>query len=243
MVADSSTRSRDESAALLTNLLQNRQSFIYARVGDGDLYVMFEVPPYGNGEEVNTNGETAVPGLAERVRDALSRIARLPGYVFIGDYLSRATGDAGLTDQWEQARQLLADRPLVHVEALLLHRPSADLISFYYAASEDPRRKVYVAPGTHIDAAAMLRAEHVVIPPHNAYELVDEIVAAIDDLQGQVVYLSAGYATKLITAEAWRPGRTLVDLGSALDPVVLREPTRTGQISHVAAQTLLRGLL
>src|SRR5512146_550252 len=200
IVEETPTRTADGSAELLTHLLQNRQSFVYARVGDGDLYVMFELPPYGNGEAVNTNGETAALGLALDVRHALARIARLPGYVFIGDYLSRAPGDVGLLKEWKQAEQWLAKRPLIHIEALLLHRASAELIGFYHAAAEDTRRKVYVAPGTHVEAAAMLGADHVVIPPSNAYAWVEEITGAIDELQAQVVYLSAGYATKLITA-------------------------------------------
>lgn len=233
----------DASASVLASLIENRQACVYARIGDGDVYCAFALPPYGNGEQANTNGEVASPGLPLRIRRAIARIAHLPGYVYWGDYLSRSVDEPELGREWEQMRPWLMRRPLLHVEALLLHRRSDALRAFYAAAADDRRRKVYVAPAALAQGAELLGADHYEVPASNAYERAEEIAAELDEERWQVVYLSAGYASKLIVAEGWRAGRSYIDLGSALDPLYRSESTRTGQLTQAEARALLGELM
>jgi len=222
--------SADASAALLTSLLHARSAFIYARIGDGDIYCAFSLPPYGDGSGENTNGERAQPWLGERVRGSIRTIARLPMPVYFGDYLSRAPGGEGLDERWSEMLDWLHKRPMIHVEALLIHRRSLQLAQFYRDLAKDDRPKVYVSAERMTSAALALGADHLVIPESNAYEQTRSIAERIRNSSWEIVLYSAGYATKPIMAAAWSPERTQIDLGSALDPVYVGA-TRTGQLS------------
>jgi Galactoside-binding lectin len=101
---------------------------------------------------------------------------------------------------------------------------------------------VFVGPGRLAGAAEMIRARHVVAPLATAHDDVDRIVDEIEASPWDIAVLSAGRGAKIVEARIARADKTVIDTGSAFDPLFVG-PTRTLQIDSRAARSYFRHLL
>jgi hypothetical protein len=123
-------------------------------------------------------------------------------------------------------------------------RTSPALVEFYRAVKIDPRRKVLMAPLCMRPAAVALGARHVVTPMHDLFAGRGGVEKDLTREDFDVLLYGAGMAGHIPAVNAWRqrPGRTCINIGSALDPLY-RGHTRRQQLSPVVAARLFRGVL
>ena len=248
-----STPSADESAVILTNKLKAKQPFVFLKFGDCTLWWMAGKPVQ------SANGEVYRPGIDKELRDAARTLNSLP-HVYFGDQLTCSSGPYLEKEQHQLVRWTpnawTRDSRWVHFETLLLHRLTPELLEFYRVLKARPRK--LFCGGTHlIQAADMLGCSRFgwVLPvdSHNSHSRTDSICKfLINGAQHQnptgepweILLLAAGHGSKLIAATLASkfPDRTIIELGSALDPLFVGR-TRSEQVSQEAAREYFKELL
>lgn len=233
----------DVSAQILTNLLKSRRPFFYVRYGDGAIECM-------NGLGSRTcDHEWYSPALGRDLREAWESIMKLDLPV-VGDWLSASFQQYNVATQYESEYRDLVKHswflgPLfVHFEALLLNRPSRDVVDFYRAVKQDSRRKVYFGPAECAGAAKMLGAHHVVAPMQKLHDEIGRMEDMLVAHEPDVILYGAGMAGTIPCARLaarWKH-LTCINIGSAMDPL-FRGQTRTQQLSQNAARQLFKELL
>lgn len=233
----------DVSAQILTQLIKSRRPFFFVRYGDGAVECM-------NGLGSRTcDQEYYSAALGADLRAAWNLVMRLSLPV-VGDWLSASFQQYNVATQYEaEYRDLVKQSwflgPLfVHFEALLLNRPSKDLVDFYRAVKDDLRRKVFFGPAECAGAARMLDARHVVAPMKDLHQHIGTLEDEILREEPDVILYGAGMAGTIPVARiaARHHYITCVNLGSAMDPL-FRGNTRTQQLSHLDARNLFKELL
>ena len=240
----------DESAAFLTAKFESREPFLFLRYGDGALECI-----NGLGRGVTADGERYSPELAAKMVQAWYKATGAPG-THVGDWLSASFGSNRSTEYRAEYARLIGDRKLdfLHFEALLLTRTSRELHDFYAAVKADTRRKVYLGPHAHAQAARMLGCEHVITPMKDLLACVDSIYEKLanDPFGFDVLLWAAGMAGTIpvVRLREKFPQRTYINLGSAMDPLnpplldgKARPYTRSGQMTKAIALEFLKDLL
>ena len=125
-------------------------------------------------------------------------------------------------------------------QALLHHEGQEDIGQtkrFWLTVRDCTRPKVFVGPERLGGAAALLKAEHVVIPLVNAFGSYTQIRHALTmEMKvepGTIFVFCAGMPSKSWIAEVLNayPSASCIDAGSAFDPIFVGN-TRTGQLSR-----------
>lgn len=231
----------DQSAAFLTAKLRAQEPFFFVRYGDGAMECI-------QGHEGHTcDGEEYSRELGDELSEAWFAALAGGSNVYFGDWLSARFDHATENTRYEGFYwTITADFQCswLHFEALLLMRESPELLDFYRAAKEDPRRKVFLGPRANIAAAEMLGAQFVETPMQNLFRSVDDLTDELLQTDFEVLYYGAGMAGNIPVTRCWEryPDRTYVHLGSALDPL-FRGKTRRQQLSQVRARKLFAELL
>jgi len=126
-----------------------------------------------------------------------------------------------------------------HHHLLLLHDRSEALEEFYRALILSNRKKVFVGPAILSGAAELLRCEHhIEAPLRNAFQQYQAVNDSISNANGDVLLFCAGLASKVWIADeaTRRPSSTLIDLGSALDPLFIGRTRSIPQPDKAEAQ-------
>lgn len=228
----------DQTAQLFTAKLRAREPFVHIRFGDADYDWM------RGGNVPTCDRELFRPEIGEELRHAWNRLWEHPEF-YLGDIATFRTPAAPAI--CEYAAQLVAQQDpdrLVHTEALLIHRQSQSLVEFYRTLRDDARPKLLVAPDRLMQAGSLLDAFHIIVDETQANARVPETIERIERHPWQVLITACGRASKLIAGElATRyPDRTIVELGSGLDPLFVGR-TRSEQLPRNAARALFRELL
>jgi len=243
------TPSADESAVFLTNKLKAREPFVFTKFGDGDLYWMSGKPvPIAGGENYR-------PGIDAELRQAARTLAGLP-HVYFGDQMTCGSGPYLKTEQ-DALRYRhtpganyryddIPDSRWLHFECLLIHRLSPELLEFYRVLKADSRRKALLAgPQVAEVGSIMLGAVPLICHPNNAHLTAKrDTVFLGEPTKWDILLLSAGRASKMIAAALAPkfPDRTIIELGSALDPLFVGR-TRSEQVETEKAREYFKGLL
>lgn len=256
----------EESTSFLTKKLQNQEPFVFVKFGDGDLYWMAQNPVAIAG------GETYRPGIDEELRKAADTLRRLPYVYFgdqltcgSGPYLEseqtvfikQSLEKNGIPFQLEEfsgehvsMQTIVPDERWLHFECLLLHRQSAELLEFYRSIKQNQRTKAFIGGWKLYGASVMLGVNN------NLYSVVDDRNAHAEkhriahlsrfytEVYWDILLLSAGRASKLIAAALAPqfPDRTIIELGSALDPLFIGR-TRGEQLDPEVAREFFKELL
>lgn len=176
------------------------------------------------------------------------RKCRIYPKVYVGDWLS-ASFDAGSEHARyaQQYAELIGSGTpeFIHFEALLLMRDSRALLDFYKAVKVDTRRKLYMGPLDNESAAKMLGAEFIPTPMRDLFRFSEVYSRALLDREFDILLYGAGMAGNLPVVKCWQqyPGRTYINLGSALDVLFQGHKTRRQQLTPVAARRLFQELL
>lgn len=256
----------EESTSFLTNKLKNKEPFVFVKFGDGDLYWMAQNPVAIAG------GETYRPGIDEELRKAADTLRRLPYVYFgdqltcaSGPYLEseqtvfikQSLEKNGIPFQLEEfagehvsMQTIVPDERWLHFECLLLHRKSAELLEFYRAVKLDGRLKAFIGNWKLTASGIMLNANsslHSVVHENNAHaekHRIASLVRFYTEAYWDILLLSAGRASKLIAAALAPqfPNRTIIELGSALDPLFIGR-TRGEQLDPEVAREFFKDLL
>lgn len=230
------TLDADASAALLTGKLQRLEPFFYIRYGDGALECIS-----GRGSRT-CDGEEYSPELGAELLTCWNSLLASPT-VCVGDWLSASFDRTCTANRYEAEYAALVGTftpQWLHFEALLFMRESDALMDFYAAIANDPRRKLLVGPAELAPAARMLGASFFGIPM--CANLFDQRAWMLDELlrhDWDVLLYGAGMAGNIPAVRCWEqyPGRTYVNLGSALDPLG-RGRTRRQQLSSARVRSM-----
>lgn len=240
-------RTADQSAEILTKLLYSRVPFFFTKYGDGALECI-------NGIGTRTRDlEYYTPQLAA---DLVYSWGILTGLTLAGkvnlilaDWLSAIFNEAKAGRHEELYRgfvRCVEERAtFLNYEAVLIDRRTPQLMAFYKALREDPRRKVIMGPDAWGPAMRMLKASyHIVTPLKDLHAQIGRLNEALEREKPEILLYGAGMAgTVPVIEQALRvPGATYINLGSALDPL-FRGHTRINQLSPAHARTFFRGLL
>lgn len=204
----------DNLREIITNRLRDNKPVIFARRGDGEKMAMD-----GTGW-INCDGVRLSDELGAALRESFSVLEK--------------NCDAIVIDFDDQARfnSLLHRHP---------NNPEA-LRAFYNTIRELDRHKIFVGPKRLSGAAELLMAEHVVVPLAEAFLHLPEILGSISKVlkPNSLILFCCGPTTEVIMGilASNHPGLSMLDLGSAFDPVFLDTPTRTEQFSHEECQKL-----
>jgi hypothetical protein len=229
----------DQSADFLAAKLQAQDPFIYIRFGDADILWM------GGGFEPTCDGEYPSPGIGIELEAALDSLLKLPHF-YLGDVES-FSDPASL--RVRQLFQTYCDHyeniNFLHHEALLLHRKSESLQRFYRALRHDPRRKILVGPQRLNNAMAMLNIDcQYEVSATQANEYAVDLAHGLANVEWDILLTCCGRTSKIIAGILGPqfPDRTIIELGSALDPLFVGQ-TRSGQLPMAEARDLLKDLL
>lgn len=238
----------------LTGLVKKLEPFTYLRIGDGELGWMFGtlLTPTGQGEDRS-------PEVVAALNWAIPYLLREPTTV-LGDFRTckeftdyGADGDFTKYDhllqtfQPEEAMRGDGIRK-VSIESLNLFDRRPSVVHFYQAIKDDPRPKFLVGPPSHKNAALMLDAAWVEVPPRAAslaagrvVEALGRQIASVTSPLDPMLLFCAGCGTKIMMAAIHSQmlgyGFTMIDLGSSLDPLFVGR-TRRPQIESLEAADL-----
>jgi hypothetical protein len=234
------TPSADQSAKILTEKLMNRERFIYVRLGDVDVPWMVG----RSGIDQTCDGEPYRFGIGGDLMVAWHILCRSP-FFLCGD-LGTMEDPAAIEVQMDFG-SLCAPYPwlhFLHSEALLIHRLTESLRGFYRTMRNHDRPKVLIGPHRVAAAADFLRARF--IPIHSTHAHTPGEMRKIRDqyqfLDADIVLLVGGRASKLIAADLAPTDKTVIELGSALDPLFYGR-TRSAQIEPLEARAYFSALL
>lgn len=238
------TPSADESAIILTNKLRNKEPFVFVKFGDCTLWWMAGKPVQ------SANGEVYRPGIDKELREAASTLNSLP-HVYFGDQLTCSSGPYLEKEQHQLVRWTpnawTRDSRWVHFETLLLHRLTPELLEFYRVLKADPRVKGVISGRRLWDASKMLGEIEpgmwFTVDQNNAHIETSETISLVASFEWEILLLAAGHGSKLIAAALASkfPYRTIIELGSALDPLFVGR-TRSEQVSTGDAREYFKEL-
>jgi hypothetical protein len=226
----------DQTAELFTRKLLAREPFVHVRFGDADYDWMM------GGSGHTCDGEFPRAGIGGELLRAWHQLWAHPQF-FLGDIATFGTPAAPAIREY--AAQLVANQDgarLVHTEALLIHRHSEALVEFYRTLRADKRRKVLVGPLRLVEGAGLLASGMVSVHETTANTDVDRVLDRIGGMAWEVLLTACGRASKLIAGElATRyPERTIIELGSGLDPLFVGR-TRSEQLPMHVAKSAVSG--
>ncbi len=227
----------EHGVGFLTELVKSQEPFNYLRIGDGELGWMFGtlLTPTGQGEEHSPEVDAALNW-------AIPYLLRDP-YTVLGDFRSCVEftdyGKDGDFTKYDQLVQTFSDNlRKVSIESLNLFDRRPSVVRFYQTLREDTRAKFLVGPPSHRNAALMLDATWIEVPPRGASlaagRAVERLGRQLIGTGDAIVMFCAGCGSKIMMASIheWLGGGesfTLIDLGSSLDPVFVGR-TRRPQI-------------
>ena len=230
----------DESAKVLTEVIRAKtKGAFYARIGDGAIELLQGV------RGKTCDGEVYRPELAIEMGRAIGSLKN-GSLVFWGDWRGAVGGSRPkYCDEWEVLVDVKS-RILLHYEALLLMRESAELLEFYQAASADRRSKAWVGMASNTKGAMRLLdcGFSVSLGTGGQFENIDIIVAQLEAIRPEVIYFGAGMAGLCAVVKYWQayPDTVCIHLGSALDPL-FTGTSRGGQLSRGRAWKFFEALL
>ncbi len=236
------TPSADSSAVYLSDLVRNKQHFFFVRIGDGAIECI------GKKSGATCDGEPYSPVLASSIAYAIQQLKMGDhGQVFWGDWRTAVAGSAPkLVDEWAQLIEP-AKRATLDYETLLLMRKSDELLRFYRAVREDPRRKLYIGTHAHRGAGRLLRADMFPLPMDGGvFAHRDVIWHYLDHHRPEVILFGAGMGGLIPIVRYWyehQRSTTCIHLGSALDPLFCNRATRSRQLPAAAAREFFKELL
>jgi hypothetical protein len=235
------TPDADASAKILTNALKSRDPFWFIKLGDAAVECVYG---YGKG---TCDGELYTAGLAEQLMSAWVCLRDDCRRLYVGDW--RTASFSGPDDKSRYAEEYAAltlhrghRGAMLHFECLLLMRDTPELLGFYRAVHDDPRRKLLMGPSAWHECADLLRCEFLALPiMPNLIDIAPWIASELERRDFDVMLYGAGMAGHVAVIDCWRthPGRTYINLGSALDPATVRGRTRRQQMGCVDARAFL----
>lgn len=235
------TPDADTSILTLTRRLRNRDPFIFTKFGDGDLWWMS-----GKGAKYpNAYGERYTDSARRELIDAADTLSAM-SHAYFGDQLTCRSGPYLTT---EQAVYLYGvnKHAWLHFETLLIHRMTPALLTFYREiAALTPSNKVLCCGKNYLDGARILKSRFIPTDNSNAHSVWRDTVHFLAHRASpwQYLFLSCGRASKMIAARLGElyPDRTIIELGSALEPLIIGR-TRSEQIDSFAAREYFKELL
>ncbi len=233
----------DESASILAREISARTPFFFIKLGDGAIEC---VNGYGEG---TCDGERYTPALASE----LTRAWRLLGAhanLYVGDWMTAAfdarTERTRYAGEYEALMSHAVDPKWLRFDALLLMRETDALLGFWRAVREDPRRKLLLGPASWFPLAELLRCDFLALPMMpNLVDIAPQITKELARQSFDVLLYGAGIGGHVAVVDCWsaHPGRTYVNIGSALDPACSRGRTRSQQLAPASAKAFLNRLL
>jgi hypothetical protein len=233
------TPSADQSAKILSAKLLAGETFQYVRLGDADVPWMLN----RNRGSVTCDGEPWRPGLAADLMGAWRSLCHSPAFL-CGDLLTME--DPAAPDVQCDFLELCHPYPdlqMLHSEALLIHRLSPALRDFYRTLRNVSRRKVFVGPVRLEAAAEFLGADFIAIHSTHAHESgeMDQTLSMLEGRPVDIAIVVGGRASKLLAGWLAVREKTVVELGSALDPLFYGR-TRSAQIDPGEARAYFAGM-
>jgi len=243
-VGASITPDADESARELTRALRAHIPFYFIKLGDAAVECI-------NGYKSHTcDGELYTPELSEALLstwDTLGKYSRDYGTrLFVGDWQSASFSGPNDKSRYSQEYARLMERVptavRLHFECLLLMRDTPELLDFYRAVRNSPKRKLLVGPSSWAPVAELLACNFLALPvmprlltirKQLTYELLSQ--------DFDILLYGAGMAGHVSVIDCWKqhPERTYINLGSALDPATSRGKTRRQQMEPNHARMFL----
>ncbi len=227
----------DQTCEFLTSKLRANEPFCFIRFGDADIDWM------GGGTGHTCDQEHPRDGLKDELLRAWDTLLRSPHF-YLGDLESfDSPAEASVVALYRKFREGYAVNDL-HTEALLLHRVSDALIDFYRALIGDSRKKLLVAPSRVSFGGRLLGAAHVTVDSTRATSYLEKTIDAIEGADWEILITCCGRASKILAAHftAKYPERTIIELGSALDPLFVGQ-TRGGQLPMKQAREMFEAIL
>ena len=235
-----STKSADQTAQLFTRKLLAHEPFVHIRYGDADYDWMM------GGSGHTCDQEFPRPGIGEDLGKAWLQLWSRPDF-YLGDIETFKTPATDAIRDFAATLLETQDHTrLVHTEALLIHRLTPDLLAFYRTLRAEKRRKVLVGPMRIAAASEMLDARHVLVSATKANEVqaLKMTVATVETFDWDILLTCCGRASKLLAGElaVKHPNRTIIELGSGLDPLFVGR-TRSEQVSMHEARKYFAEML
>lgn len=235
----------EESCDILRARLVKRRPFMFCKYGDGAIECMHRLTYVGRR---SANGEAVEEASAEIITRSWSQLVQYSRDhdVFMGDWMTASTFGPGDREKHEDEYLAMcagADFTYLNYECLLATRTSEELRAFYMQLKRDTRKKLLVT-GRLTAAAKCFGADLLKLPLPEEYnggaaaagQVVADEIAAMDH---EIVIFAGGGLAAIAEAElaerGWADGRTLINIGSGLDPLFIGR-TRSVHISEPRAQ-------
>jgi hypothetical protein len=240
------TPSADASVALLTDKLLRNEPFVFTKFGDGDLWWLA-----GTGAEYpNAYGERYTEEARRDLIVAADELAGMP-HAYFGDQLTCRSGPYLETEQTVYLAGV-RESAWLHFETLLIHRLTPELLNFYRVVSKLPQKdKILCCGSKYRWGATVLKSRYMSTHNSESHLTWRDTRSFLAGNKGRpwneewkYLFLSCGRASKMIAATlaVQFPDRTIIELGSALEPLIIGR-TRSEQIDSAAAREYFKELL
>jgi hypothetical protein len=202
----------DPSISQLIGWVRHKQPFIFSKQGDGEIAAM-------SGESgQNCDGQNYTPALGRALTMAYAKFERL-----------HQVYDRVMVIPWNYPLNIL-------------HHDNTDIAAvrdLWIAVVESMQPKVFIGPAHLARAATFLRARHIQVPAQRAFDQDDQVRKALwsEWKAGAMFIFSAGPAAKVWEAEVASSAVTVIDAGSAFDPL-FHGCTRTHQLPRAQLEKM-----
>lgn len=222
------------SADIAAGGVERDDPFVLARFGDGDLYCMKADTEEeaaamlqatlghrpGRPPLALADGELWSPKLRDMLRDAWTQITSGDHTLLLGN---PRTSDFGreLYPYWDSLAGAI-DRhyiPVHHEMFWLRHGPQPGLARFCLAVRRSQQRKLLVGRKELRSAAVLIHSDFVDVDPFESVNDAARVVEAAADYD--LVLFCAGRGGKPMIAALLDRPRTLIDVGSLFDPILI----------------------
>jgi hypothetical protein len=237
------TLDADASCRVLASHMRAHEPFYFIKHGDAFVECVNNI---GRG---TCDGELYSNTLRDAALGSWIALSGSSARLYVGDWCTASF--SGLHDKSRYAAEYdeLMDYAVaprwLHFECLLLMRETASLLGFYRAVREDMRRKLLLGPMAWQPLADLLRCEFLALPVMpNLIDIAAQIGSELKRRDFDVLLYGAGMAGHVSVVDCWKvhPGRTYINLGSALDPATSRGRTRRQQLAPNRARAFLEQL-
>lgn len=235
------TPNEDKSVAMLTADIKAKLPFYFIKLGDAACELILRKL---RGVHGTCDGELYTDDLAHKLLGAWLDLRTSRG-LYVGDWRTASFSGPNDPSRYDNEYTLLMSGvrgTMLHFESLLLMRDTPELLAFYRAVRNDNRRKLLLGPAEWFDLAKLLKCKFLIVPMMpNLIDIAPQIAAELKRMNFDVLLYGAGMAGHVAVIDCWKehPGRTYVNLGSALDPATPRGRTRKQQLRPFDARMFL----
>lgn len=229
---------KEETKKFFTNKIKNQENLIFVKLGDGEIYALrlLHDKQFYNQDKTKTINKNKYTEETAKILDKAFKYLINQEDVYTSFWMKNYWGVKEYRDKYLKERNL---SPKYFPHHTLLNttrnKVNQNLFNFYKTIKQDNRKKISVTPEQNSEGTKNFLNVDVSItcPTKNAFSVYEEVKnQVLQEIEEDCILICCcGIMSAGLIYEAYKrlENKTLLDIGSALDPIILNEKTRSNQ--------------